>query len=85
MMKNMMNPFDFTMQSVKVAHTAIIEKIKTNEIISMKSIKQNRIKEIRYTKNKEFNDNVAEEFMNRTEFFPSKKIEYPELLNPIFG
>ena len=51
----------------------------------MKSIKQNQKKEIRYTKNKEFNDNVAEEFMNRTVFFPSKKFEYPELLNPIFG
>ena len=84
-MNNMKNPFDFTMQSVKVAHSAIVEKIKTNEILSMKSIKQNRIKEIRYTKNKEFNDNVAEEFMNRTVFFPSKKFEYPELLNPIFG
>ena len=84
-MKNMKNPFDFTMQSVKVAHSAIIEKIKTNEIFSMKSIKQNGIKEIRYTKNKEFTDDVAEEFMNRDVFFPSKKIEYPELLNPIFG
>ena len=84
-MKNMKNPFDFTMQSVKVAHSAIVEKIKTNEILSMKSIKQNRIKEIRYTKNKEFTDAVAEEFMNRDVFFPSKKIEYPELLNPIFG
>ena len=84
-MKNMKNPFDFTMQSVKVAHEAIIEKIKTNEILTMKSIKQNQKKEIRYTKNKEFNDNVAEEFMNRTVFFPSKKFEYPELLNPIFG
>ena len=84
-MKNMKNPFDFTMQSVKVAHEAIIEKIKTNEILTMKSIKQNQKKEIRYTKNKEFTDNVAEEFMNRTLFFPSKKFEYPELLNPIFG
>ena len=27
-MKNTKNPFDFTMQSVKVAHEAIIEKIK---------------------------------------------------------
>ena len=83
--KNMKNPFDFTMQSVKVAHSAIIEKIKNNEILSMKSIKQNGIKEIRYTKNEEFTDDVAEEFMNRNVFFPSKKIEYPELLNPIFG
>ena len=84
-MKNINNPFDFTMQSVKVAHSAIIEKIKTNEILSMKSIKQNGLKEIRYTKNKEFTDDVAEEFMNRTVFFPSKKIVYPELLSPIFG
>tara|TARA_B100000212_G_C27341375_1_gene519369 strand:+ start:561 stop:1343 length:783 start_codon:yes stop_codon:yes gene_type:complete len=84
-MENTHNPFDFTMQSVKVAHSAIIEKIKTNEILSMESIKQNRNKEIRYTKNKEFNDDIAEEFMNRTIFFPSKEIEYPELFHPIFG
>ena len=84
-MKSTNNPFEFTMQSVKVAHTAIIKKIKTNEIFSMKSIKQNRINEIRYTKNNEFNDDIAEEFLNRNVYFPSNKIEYPELLNPVFG
>tara|TARA_Y100000589_G_scaffold329009_1_gene374488 strand:- start:24429 stop:25211 length:783 start_codon:yes stop_codon:yes gene_type:complete len=79
------NPFDFTMRSVKVAHKALLEKIKSNEIFAMRSIKQNPQEELRYTRNKDFNDNVAYEFLERNIYFPKSKLIYPALLNPIFG
>ena len=84
-LRNNENPFEFTMRSVKIAQSALIEKIKTNEIFTMKTIRQNPEEELRYTKNYEFNDEIAKEFLNRDIYFPSTKPKYPELLNPIFG
>ena len=73
------------MRSVQIAQKGLIDSVKDGSIFSKDTVKQDKTLEIRYSKNKEFTDDVAEEFMNRDVFFPSKKIEYPELLNPIFG
>ena len=59
------NSFDFTMRSVLVAHKGLIKYIKENKIFKIPRIKQNKEKQIRYTKNIEFNDEVALEFLNR--------------------
>ena len=47
--------------------------------------KQDKAKEVRYKRNKEFTDEVAEEFLNRKYKLDDRNFVYPELLNPIFG
>ncbi len=58
------NPFDLGMKAVKSAHTALIEYIKTGEIDNFIPVPQNKLSQIRYTKNKDFNDIVAKEYIN---------------------
>lgn len=57
--------FDFTMMTVKSAHSSLIKKIKTGEIKKLKPVMQDKSLEIRYTRNKDFNDEVTEEFLER--------------------
>jgi len=57
------DPFVYGMLSVKAAHRALVEKIASREIFNMTSIKQDKSKEIRYTRNKDFNDEVAAEYL----------------------
>ena len=77
--------FEFTMRSVLVAQQGLVNSIKNKKIFSIKPVSQDKSKEVRYTINKNFNDDVAEEFLNRDLDLEFKKISYPELVNPIFG
>ena len=55
------------------------------KLFSFDHVKQDKAKEVRYTRNKEFTDEVAEEFLNRKYKLDDRNFVYPELLNPIFG
>ena len=77
--------FDFTMRSVLVAQKGLVETVNSGEIFSMKSVKQDKTQEIRYTKNSQFTDAVASEFLNREIDLSSYQINYPVLLCPKFG
>ena len=79
------SPFDFTMRSVKVAHESLTQAIKSKDIFSMDPVSQNNKKEIRYSKNIEFTNAVATDFLNRDLDLQRHIFNYPELLNPIFG
>jgi methionyl-tRNA formyltransferase len=84
------NPFEFTMKSVQVAHSSLASRIKSREIFSLPSVPQSKNEEIRYTRNSDFTDNVAEEFLSRkmtAAFLKDRLAEnpYPQLLNPFFG
>ncbi len=79
------SPFDFTMRSVMIAQKGLISAIDNKKIFSLQSTKQDNSQEIRYTKNKDFNDNIAKEFLDRNIKLDQNKFLYPELLNPIFG
>lgn len=78
------NPFDFTMRSVLVAQKGLVEVVKDGRIFSMSSVQQDSNLEIRYTKNNEFTDDIAREFLNRNMDLSIEKIKYPDLINPIF-
>lgn len=78
------SPFDFTMRSVAAAHKGMVEAIGNGEIFSMPHIKQNRAHEVRYTRNADFNDEVAREFLDRGIALNAGDFEYPDLLNPLF-
>ena len=58
------NCFEFSMSSVRDAHDSIIENITREKLLKYTPIIQNKDNEIRYTKNKEFNDNVVIDFLN---------------------
>ena len=58
------NPFDYTMKSVKSAQMGLIKHIKNNSLNKLNKLNQNKNLEISYTKNSDFNDNVAFNFMN---------------------
>ena len=62
---NCSNPFDFTMMSVKSAHESLVQRISNGEINKYIPVKQEADLEILYTKNSDFTDDVAKEFLDR--------------------
>ena len=58
------NPFVLGMKAVKVAQDSLVDRIKTGEIFTYSPIKQDKSKEIKYTKNMHFNDDVAKEYLD---------------------
>ena len=65
------NPFQFTMQAVKSAHFALAEYISKQKKIA--PIKQDKSTQIRYTKNADFTDSVAQNFLDRQIFETAMK------------
>tara|TARA_Y100000589_G_scaffold137220_1_gene131287 strand:- start:418 stop:1164 length:747 start_codon:yes stop_codon:yes gene_type:complete len=63
--KNCRNCFDFTMNAVRIAQDKLIDLISSKEIHNIKPIIQDINKEIRYSRNSDFNDLVAKEFLDR--------------------
>lgn len=59
------NPFDYTMKSVKSAHMGLISKLKDKTIFEIDPLVQNKKLEVSYTKNSDFNNKVASEFLNK--------------------
>lgn len=77
-------PFDFTMRSVLAAHTGLCETIKDGSVFTLERVKQDRAKEVRYTRNAEFTDKIADEFLKRNYTVRPDKLQYPELISPLF-
>lgn len=84
------SPFEFTMKAVEVAQRSLVERIANRQIFDFIPQSQDKEKEIRYTRNSDFTDSVAEEFLNRNLnnndlvalLSKSKK---PELLIPFYS
>ncbi|MGV0999608.1 MAG: formyltransferase family protein [Fluviibacter sp.] len=58
-------PFEFTMKSVEVAQRSLVERIANKKIFDLQPQVQDKTQEIRYTKNADFTDKVAGEFLSR--------------------
>ncbi len=58
------NVFNLGMNAVKSAHLGLIQKIHSGEIFTMDAIKQNKSKEICYTRNEDFTDEIASKYLN---------------------
>lgn len=58
------NPFNYSMKSVKSAHIGLINRLKDKTIFKLNSLVQNKELEVSYTKNSNFNDEVALKFLN---------------------
>lgn len=52
------------MFAVKSAHESLVKYIKEQKLVNFNAIKQDKKFEIRYTKNKDFTDEIAEKYLN---------------------
>ena len=75
--------FDFTMRSVAAAHKGLIEAIISGKIFLMTKVKQDKTLEIRCTKNADFTDSVAREYLDKKIDIHSNDFKYPKLLNTV--
>ena len=78
------NAFDFTMRSVCSAHNGLCKAINDKSLLDMDRIKQNKNKQIRYSRNSDFTDKIADDFLSRNYVVKDNIKEYPELLKPFF-
>jgi folate-dependent phosphoribosylglycinamide formyltransferase PurN len=58
-------PFEFTMKSVEAAQQSLVERISNKQIFDFIPHSQDKTQEVRYTRNSDFTDSIAEEFLNR--------------------
>lgn len=65
------NLFAFTMESVKAAQARIVKEVASGEILSYEPTAFDSSQEIRYTRNRDFTDAVAADFLSRS-YSPSK-------------
>lgn len=83
------NPFEFTMRAVEAAQQSLVERIASKEIRTFKPQIQKKQSEIRYTKNADFTDKIASEFLSRPLNNSSlkkllEKSIKPNLLHPFY-
>lgn len=57
------NPFLLSMLAVKSAHTSLITHLKSGEIKELEPVQQNKNHTIRYTRNQDFTDNIANKYL----------------------
>jgi hypothetical protein len=59
------NPFVYGMQAVSSAHKGLCEHILNGTLFELKAMQQNKKTELRYTRNQDFTDAVAAEYLDR--------------------
>jgi hypothetical protein len=74
--------FDFTMRSVLVAQKALASAVRKNSIFDLPPVKQDSREEIRYTKNQDFTDAIAKEFLSRQVVLDPESFTRPNLIEP---
>ncbi|MGG3838410.1 formyltransferase family protein [Paenibacillus thiaminolyticus] len=84
------DPFVIGMKAVKAAHDSLIEYISTGKINEFTPVKQEKKHEIRYTRNRDFTDEVAQKYLQNSPDpqFIKDKLESRDLtqfLNPYVG
>ncbi len=78
------DPFEYTMSTVKSAFHSIVERIKDKTIFNIKTTKQDRSKEIRYSKKIDFNEKIVESYLNKKIDLNSKQFDQNLLKDPFF-
>ena len=78
------NPFEYTMSTVKSAFYSLAERINNKNIFNIEPKIQNKQKEIRYSKQEEFTDEIVEKFLTKKINLFSKDIDKSLLIEPYF-
>lgn len=85
-----LDPFVLGMKSVKVAHDSLVTRIADGKIFACRPIPQDKSKEYRYTRNIDFTDNVAADYLDNL-FSPTEveeklaKRDLTMLVQPYIG
>ncbi len=78
------NPFEYSMSSIKSAFHSIAERLKDNTIFNINPVIQDKRKEIRYSRRIDFNEEVIMNFFNKEINLNSKKFNISLLKEPFF-
>ncbi len=78
------NPFEYTMSTVKSAFHSISERINNGTILNISTSEQEKIQEIRYSKSKDFSEEVIKKFFSKKIDLNSKKFDENLLKQPFF-
>jgi hypothetical protein len=76
--------YEYTMSSVKSAFYSLVKKIMNKSILRIKPQSQDLTKEIRYSKRKDFNENVLRFFLNKKIDLKTSVMDIKLLKNPYF-
>ena len=82
--KKYINDFDFTMGSVLSAQKALISSIKSKKIFKFHPFTQNKKKEIRYSKIKDFNNTVIKNYFKNKRKFKVPNYNIKNYIHPYF-
>jgi hypothetical protein len=84
------DPFIFTMRAVEAAQRSLVERLIDGNLFGLEPIPQDRNAEIRYTRNADFTDEIAETYLRRD--IDTQRIREllssankPDLLRPFFA
>ncbi len=84
------DPFVLGMKAVRAAHKSLVQTISSGEIMTMKPVAQDKNLEISYTRNQDFNDDVAKAYLESNisadsmESYFTQNVSEFELLRPRF-
>ncbi len=78
------NPFEYTMSTVKSAFHSITERIQDNSIFKIKPVVQEKNKEIRFSKKKEFDEITVKKYFEKKIDLTKKKFINSMLKEPFF-
>jgi hypothetical protein len=53
------------MRAVRAGHSSLVEEIAAGTILSYQSVAQDKSREIRYTRNSDFTDEIARQYLAR--------------------
>ena len=79
-----LDPFEYTMSTLKSAFCSICDKIKNNSLFNLKSYEQEKTKQLRYTKRIDFNEAVVKEYFNKKIDLDDKKFDNSLLIDPYY-
>jgi hypothetical protein len=84
------DPFAFTMRAVEAAQLSLVNRITSNQLKHFEPVPQNKTHQVRYTRNSDFTDEIAAEFLARkmsSEMLGRmlQAAQPPQLLRPFHG
>ena len=78
------NMFSFTMRSVSAAQEGLLSLLQDKNLSNIESVRQDKSKELRYSKRADFTDKVASGFLDGIDTMQFQIDNYPELIRPQF-
>lgn len=58
------NAFEYTMNAVRLTHEQLIEDMRSGALDAYEPVAQDKSQQLRYSRNKEFTDEIAQDFLN---------------------